>query len=112
MPPKRMPQPSPDERAGLLASIATMLKTAARARAGDPGPVVLRRLNNAEYTFTIRDLTGVSSLDPAKEFPADGAAGDSLQWTKPSRLRTMLAAAYSQGIRMPISGTSIRSPSH
>ena len=52
------------------------LKTAARARAGDPGPVVIRRLNNAEYTFTIRDLTGVSSLDPAKEFPADGAAGE------------------------------------
>ena len=76
MPPKGMPQPSPDERTRLLASIAAALKTAARARAGDPGPVVLRRLNNAEYTFTIRDLTGVSSLDPAKEFPADGAAGE------------------------------------
>ena len=36
----------------------------------------MRRLNNAEYTFTIRDLTGVASLDPAKEFPADGAAGE------------------------------------
>ena len=76
MPPKGMPQPSPDERTRLLASIAAALKTAARARAGDPGPVVLRRLNNAEYTFTIRDLTGVASLDPAKEFPADGAAGE------------------------------------
>ena len=76
MPPKGMPQPSPDERTGLLASIAAALKTAAHARAGDPGPVVLRRLNNAEYTFTLRDLTGVSSLDPAKEFPADGAAGE------------------------------------
>ena len=53
-----------------------MLKLAARAHAGDPGPVVLRRLNNAEYAFTIRDLTGVASLDPAKEFPADGAAGE------------------------------------
>ena len=76
MPPKGMPQPSPDERTGLLASIAAALKTAAHARAGNPGPVVLRRLNNAEYTFTLRDLTGVSSLDPAKEFPADGAAGE------------------------------------
>ena len=71
-----MPQPSPDEKVRLLASIAAALKTAARARAGDPGPVVMRRLNNAEYTFTIRDLTGVASLDPAKEFPADGAAGE------------------------------------
>src|SRR5207249_11772332 len=48
----------------------------ARARAGDPGPVVLRRLSNAEYTYTIRDLTGVESLDPAREFPVDSASGE------------------------------------
>src|SRR5438874_1592862 len=42
---------------------------------GAPGPVVLRRLNNAEYTYTVRDLTGVD-LDPAREFPADGGAGE------------------------------------
>lgn len=36
---------------------------------------MLRRLSNAEYTYTIRDLTGVE-LSPAKEFPADGAAGE------------------------------------
>src|SRR5206468_12445112 len=47
----------------------------AYANAGDPGPVVLRRLNNAEYTYTVRDLTGVD-LQPAREFPADGAAGE------------------------------------
>src|SRR6476469_1183934 len=47
----------------------------ALAGAGDPGPVVLRRLSNAEYTYTIRDLTGVD-LQPAREFPADGAAGE------------------------------------
>ena len=45
------------------------------ANAGDPGPVVLRRLSNAEYTYTIRDLTGVE-LNPAREFPTDGAAGE------------------------------------
>ena len=38
--------------------------------------VVLRRLSNMEYTYTLRDLTGVESLDPAKEFPVDGAAGE------------------------------------
>ena len=48
----------------------------ALANAGDPGPVVLRRLSNAEYTYTIRDLTGVEALDPAREFPVDGAAGE------------------------------------
>ena len=50
--------------------------TFAQRNAGDPGPVVLRRLSNAEYTYTIRDLTGVTSLDPAKEFPADSASGE------------------------------------
>ena len=76
MPPKVMPQPSAGERAQLIAWANGALKAAAQASAGDPGPVVLRRLNNAEYTFTVRDLTGVAALDPAKEFPADGAAGE------------------------------------
>ncbi len=35
----------------------------------------MRRLSNAEYNNTIRDLTGVD-LQPAREFPADGAAGE------------------------------------
>ena len=76
MPPKDKPQPSADEREGLLKWIKTALDAAAQARAGDPGPVVLRRLSNAEYTYTIRDLTGVGSLDPAKEFPTDSASGE------------------------------------
>ncbi|MBL8210591.1 MAG: DUF1592 domain-containing protein [Bryobacterales bacterium] len=76
MPPKPLPSPSTADRAKMLAWVNAALATAARAHAGDPGPVVLRRLNNAEYNYTIRDLTGVSALDPAKEFPADGAAGE------------------------------------
>ena len=36
----------------------------------------MRRLSNAEYTYTLRDLTGVETLDPAREFPTDGAAGE------------------------------------
>jgi len=48
---------------------------AGMASAGDAGPVVLRRLNNAEYNFTIQDLTGVD-LYPAREFPPDSAAGE------------------------------------
>src|SRR5262249_34985272 len=47
----------------------------ARASAGDPGRVLMRRLSNVEYTRTIRDLTG-APLDPAREFPQDGAAGE------------------------------------
>jgi hypothetical protein len=76
MPPKGMPPLPAVEKTRLLAWIQDALRAAAQARAGDPGPVVLRRLNNAEYTFTVRDLTHVASLDPVREFPADGAAGE------------------------------------
>ena len=76
MPPKEKPQPTPAQREQLVAWANAVLDEVALARAGDPGPVVLRRLSNAEYTYTIRDLTGVESLDPAREFPVDGAAGE------------------------------------
>ena len=76
MPPKDKPQPTRQERQRLLDGVNSLLDEVALAHAGDPGPVVLRRLNNAEYTYTIRDLTGVESLDPAKEFPADSASGE------------------------------------
>ena len=76
MPPADKPQLKEIELARLSGWIDQTLKTIARERAGDPGPVVLRRLSNAEYTYTIRDLTGIDSLDPAKEFPIDGAAGE------------------------------------
>jgi len=75
MPPKNKPQPTADERKRLLAWVRGFLDAEARARAGDPGPAVLRRLSNAEYNCTIRDLAGVD-LQPARDFPADGAAGE------------------------------------
>ncbi len=76
MPPKEKPQMSPVQREQLLAWVNRALDEVAQARAGDPGPVVLRRLNNAEYKYTLRDLTGVATLDPAKEFPVDSASGE------------------------------------
>ena len=76
MPPADKPQPTSAERRRLIAGVDAMLDAIAATRSGDPGPVVLRRLNNAEYTFTIRDLTGVETLDPVKEFPADSASGE------------------------------------
>ncbi len=75
MPPKKAPQPSPDVRKRLRGWVADYLKAESLASAGDPGPVVLRRLGNAEYTYTLLDLTGVD-LQPAREFPVDGAAGE------------------------------------
>jgi hypothetical protein len=76
MPPQDAEQPTTAEREQLQKWVADDLALEAKAHAGDPGKVVLRRLSNAEYTNTIRDLTGVESLDPAREFPADGAAGE------------------------------------
>jgi hypothetical protein len=75
MPPRDTRQPGEAERGRLSGWVRAYLRAEARAQAGDPGPVVLRRLNNAEYTYTVRDLTGVD-LEPAKQFPADGAAGE------------------------------------
>lgn len=76
MPPKKAQQPTEAERTRLRNWVRGFLTVEAKARAGDPGRVVLRRLSNAEYTYTLRDLAGIDSLDPAREFPVDGAAGE------------------------------------
>src|SRR5437867_11537434 len=75
MPPKGKAQPLAEERKQLVTWVRGFLDAEARARAGDPGHVPLRRLSNAEYNATVRDLTAVD-LQPAREFPADGAAGE------------------------------------
>jgi hypothetical protein len=76
MPPKDSKQPTASERLQLQEWVHSFLKAEAVARAGDPGPVVLRRLSNTQYTYTLRDLTGIATLSPAREFPVDGAAGE------------------------------------
>ena len=77
MPPKKKKnQFTPEEKKFYTGWIRQKLDSLALERAGDPGPVVLRRLSNAEYTYTVRDLTGIKGLDPAREFPVDGAAGE------------------------------------
>ena len=76
MPPRKAKQPTEEELILLQRWVESYLRREAEAQAGDPGPLVLRRLNNAEYNYTVRDLTGVPSLDPTREFPVDGAAGE------------------------------------
>jgi hypothetical protein len=76
MPPIDSPQPTADERKAMQSWVRAFLLEEARRHAGDPGPVTLRRLSNDEYNYTLRDLTGVDSLDPTREFPVDGAAGE------------------------------------
>lgn len=75
MPPEESSQPPTAQLEVLQDWVKRYLRAESLANAGDPGPVVLRRLNNAEYTYTVRDLTGVD-LDPVREFPTDSAAGE------------------------------------
>ena len=63
-----------------------------------PAPVLARRLSNAEYNYTIHDLTGVD-IRPAREFPVDPAnlagfdnSGESLTMS-PALLTKYLQAA-------------------
>ena len=98
MPPKALPQPPEDERQQVIEWIGAVRAAEARRNAGDPGPVLPRRLSNAEYNYTIRDLTGVD-LVPTREFPVDPAnlagfdnSGETLTMS-PSLLNKYLQAA-------------------
>src|SRR5690606_16558887 len=73
MPPPRADR-HPDEsvREGVINWIGDLRRLEAERNAGDPGQVAARRLSNAEYDHTIRDLTGVD-LRPTREFPIDPA---------------------------------------
>lgn len=117
MPPEGKPRPTTEEFARLKTWIQSALDAEALAQAGDPGPVVLRRLNNAEYTYTIRDLTG-APLDPAREFPVDGAAGEGFLNTgaslsmSPAMVDKQLAAAKEIASHAVLTPTGMRfSPS-
>ena len=56
MPPKDAPQPSDGDRQAAATAIEESLSAYSAEHAGDPGPVVLRRLTSAEYGYTIADL--------------------------------------------------------
>lgn len=73
MPPeKAKKQPTDEERTKVVEWIQALRKTEMEKTAGDPGAIPPRRLNTAEYNYTIRDLTGVD-IRPTKEFPVDPA---------------------------------------
>jgi hypothetical protein len=72
MPPSSEPQPPADLRQKVIDWVKAVRANELRKHAGDPGPVLARRLSNSEYNYTIRDLTGVD-LRPTREFPVDPA---------------------------------------
>jgi len=99
MPPEEAtPQPTAEQRRAVVEWIRALRRHEAKANAGDPGPVVARRLSNAEYDHTIRDLTG-EDIRPTREFPVDPAneegfdnSAESLTMT-PALLHKYLGAA-------------------
>jgi hypothetical protein len=99
MPPEEAKRhPNAELRQQVIDWIRAMRKHEAQHTAGDPGPVLARRLSNAEYDYTIHDLTGVN-IRPAQEFPVDPAneagfdnSGESLAMS-PALLKKYLEAA-------------------
>lgn len=99
MPPQKAPKhPTQAEYKAVIDWIKGVRDLEAARNAGDPGPVLARRLSNAEFDYTIRDLTGVN-IRPTKEFPVDPAneagfdnSGESLSMS-PALVKKYLAAA-------------------
>src|SRR5579864_96025 len=98
MPPKPVPPPPEEARKQVIDWIQAVRAEEIRKNAGDPGVVLPRRLSNAEYNYTIRDLTG-QDMQPTREFPVDPAnpagfdnSGESLTMS-PALLKKYLQAA-------------------
>jgi len=99
MPPKEAKrQPAAQDRKTIVAWIHAAREHEARRNAGDPGLVLARRLSNAEYNASVRDLTG-SDIRPTRTFPVDPAnaagfdnSGESLAMS-PALLRKYLQAS-------------------
>jgi hypothetical protein len=98
MPPDTSEQPPEADRQQVIHWVEALRKNEAHKNAGDPGLVLARRLSNAEYNYSIRDLTGVD-IRPTREFPVDPAnpagfdnSGESLAMS-PALLGKYLQAA-------------------
>ena len=99
MPPRQARQhPTPAQRQFIIDWIETASAEDARRHPNDPGLVLARRLSNAEYDYTIYDLTGVD-IRPTKAFPVDPAnqagfdnSGESLAMS-PALVKKYLDAA-------------------
>ena len=72
MPPKPLPAPPAEASQQVIDWIKAVRADEIRRNAGDPGLVLARRLSNAEYNYTVRDLTG-QDMRPTREFPIDPA---------------------------------------
>lgn len=112
MPPKPIPPPPAEEVDRVIDWIHAVRAEEIKRSAGDPGAVSARRLSNAEYNYTIRDLTG-QDMRLTREFPVDPAnpagfdnSGESLTMS-PALLNKYLQAAREVANHMVLSPAGI-----
>jgi mono/diheme cytochrome c family protein len=118
MPPKGAGrQPSAGQCDAVIGWIRALRLDEAKRNAGDPGPVLARRLSNAEYDYTIRDLTGVD-LRPTREFPVDPAnqegfdnSGESLSLS-PALMKKYIGAAKEIADHVALTTAGLEFASH
>ena len=117
MPPPELKQPTLKERETIVSWVRDVRQYEAKRTAGDPGPVLARRLSNAEYDYTIRDLTGVD-MRPTKEFPVDPAnqegfdnSGESLTFS-PALMKKYTQAAKEISDHLVLTSTGLQFASH
>lgn len=98
MPPDEKDALDPAEQQKITAWINKELHVLAEMFSGDPGPVTMRRLTNAEYDRTIHDLTG-RNYELAKEFQSEAGGGEGfsnigdVMFLSPASIEKYLSAA-------------------
>lgn len=98
MPPEGSLQPKNDERDRHSKQIHSTIERAIERNAGDPGPVVMRRLTSAEYSHSIESVTGLD-LGLERIFVNDAVGGEGFtnvggaQFMQDSALEQYLALA-------------------
>ncbi|HSM77749.1 MAG TPA: DUF1592 domain-containing protein, partial [Bryobacteraceae bacterium] len=112
MPPKPIPPPPAEATQQIITWVQAVRAEEIRKSAGDPGVVLARRLSNAEYNYTIRDLTG-QDMQITRQFPVDPAnpagfdnSGESLTMS-PALLNKYLQAAREVGNHMVLTPEGI-----
>jgi hypothetical protein len=114
MPPEDAKELSTSERNNLNLWLKSALDIAANTNAGDPGPVTLRRLTNAEFDYSIRDLTGIP-FQFGRDFVPDGGGGEGFSnigdalFLSPQQLDKVFTAARQLAAHATIMpGTGVR----
>lgn len=117
MPPKPAAPPPQDQTDKVMAWIEAVRASEIKRQAGDPGIVLARRLSNAEYNYTIRDLTG-QDMQVTRQFPVDPAnpagfdnSGESLVMS-PALLNKYLQTARQIADHMVLTPDGINFASH